>query len=338
MSSKMRHGLLISLVVIGLFVMWFGNSHAETINYIYDELNRLKRVEYGDGTVIEYTYDKAGNRLEKAISYSDITPPTTTASPSGGTYNTAQSVTLTCSDGFGSGCDKIYYTADGTTPTTASAVYISPINISVTTDLKFFAKDRVGNAETVKTETYTISAGAGTIDMEPAIVWVGLKNSDDQGTQFDLRAELYINDTLISEGETLCITEVTRNPSYAKEVTVPFGPVSNGAHGPGDILSLRLLTRIGTNPDGSKCTGPGGSHNNAVGLRLYYDSPTRPSGFGAEISPDPMKDYFLHSTSENYFLNDVSPTGPVKYKDSSAVNYNYGNQWKEIGTWQMVLE
>jgi hypothetical protein len=60
MSSKMRHGLLISLVVIGLFVMWFGNSHAETINYIYDELNRLKRVEYGDGTVIEYTYDKAG--------------------------------------------------------------------------------------------------------------------------------------------------------------------------------------------------------------------------------------------------------------------------------------
>jgi YD repeat-containing protein len=42
--------------------MWFGNSHAETINYIYDELNRLKRVEYGDGSAIEYTYDSAGNR------------------------------------------------------------------------------------------------------------------------------------------------------------------------------------------------------------------------------------------------------------------------------------
>ena len=28
----------------------------------------------------------------------------------------------------------------------------------------------------------------------PATFWIGLKNSDDQGTQFDLRAEIYIND------------------------------------------------------------------------------------------------------------------------------------------------
>jgi len=338
MPSKMRYGLLISLVVISLIVILFNTSYADTTNYVYDELNRLIRVEYGDGSVVEYTYDKAGNRLGKTIQVVDITPPTTTASPAGGVYSTPQFVTLSCSDGAGFGCDKIYYTTDGSTPTTSSSVYSSPINIFVTTTLKFFAKDLAGNSESVKTETYTISTGAGTIEINPATVWIGLKNSDDQGTQFDLRAEFYINDALISEGETLCITGVTRNPSYAKEVTVPFGPVSNGAHGPGDILSLRLLTRIGTNPDGSKCSGPGGSHNNAVGLRLYYDSPTRPSGFGAEISPDPMKDYFLHSTAGNYFLNDVSPSGTVKYKDSSGVNYNYGNQWKEIGTWQMLLE
>jgi len=145
---------------------------------------------------------------------------------------------------------------------------------------------------------------------------------------------LYVNDDLVSEGETLCITGVTRNPSYAKEVTVPFGPVSNGVYEPGDTLSLKLLTRIGTNPDGSKCTG----HNNAVGLRLYYDSPTRPSGLGALISPAPMKDYFLHSAGGTYFLDDLSPTGTVKYKDSSSVNYNNGNPWKEIGIWRMVLE
>jgi acyl dehydratase len=48
MPSKMRHGLLISLVVVSLVVLWFGNSHAETVNYFYDELNHLKRVEYED--------------------------------------------------------------------------------------------------------------------------------------------------------------------------------------------------------------------------------------------------------------------------------------------------
>jgi YD repeat-containing protein len=89
MSSKMRHGLLISIAVTGLFFTSVLTSYAETINYIYDELNRLIRVEYGSGAAIEYTYDKAGNRLQKAISCSEATPPTTSASPPGGTYNTA---------------------------------------------------------------------------------------------------------------------------------------------------------------------------------------------------------------------------------------------------------
>jgi hypothetical protein len=51
----------------------------------------------------------------------------------------------------------------------------------------------------------------------PATLWIGLKNSDDIGTQFDLRAEVYINDEytsrLASAGETRCITVVTRNPN-----------------------------------------------------------------------------------------------------------------------------
>jgi hypothetical protein len=45
----MRHRLLISLVVISLIVISFTTSYPDTTNYIYDELNRLIRVEYGDG-------------------------------------------------------------------------------------------------------------------------------------------------------------------------------------------------------------------------------------------------------------------------------------------------
>ncbi len=156
MPSKIRHGLLISIAVIGLFFTSVLTSYAETINYIYDELNRLIRVEYGNGTVIEYTYDKTGNRLEKAISYSDTTPPTTTASPPGGVYNTCQTVTLTCNDGGGSGCNKIYYTTDGTTPTTSSSFYSAPILMSENATLKFFATDLAGNSEMVKSEMYTV--------------------------------------------------------------------------------------------------------------------------------------------------------------------------------------
>lgn len=38
-------------------------AFAESLSYTYDSLNRLTKVDYGNGTVINYTYDAAGNRL-----------------------------------------------------------------------------------------------------------------------------------------------------------------------------------------------------------------------------------------------------------------------------------
>ena len=86
----------------------------------------------------------------------DTTAPVTTASPAGGTYTTAQTVTLTCGDGLGSGCDKTYYTTDGTVPTTASNVYGGPLLIASTATLKYFSKDLAGNTAAVKTQSYKV--------------------------------------------------------------------------------------------------------------------------------------------------------------------------------------
>jgi len=77
------------------------------------------------------------------------------ASPAAETFATAQSVTLTTipSDA------KIYYTIDGTDPTTASTLYSGAINISVTTTLKAIAvKDGMNNSD-ILTAVYTIGSG-----------------------------------------------------------------------------------------------------------------------------------------------------------------------------------
>lgn len=82
----------------------------------------------------------------------DLTPPVTTASPPGGNYVTPQAVTLTANEPA-----TIYYTINGSTPTTSSPIYSSPIIISAAnTTLKFFARDVAGNTENVRTETYSV--------------------------------------------------------------------------------------------------------------------------------------------------------------------------------------
>src|SRR5947209_20576698 len=45
-------------------------AFANSVSYAYDSLNRLTRVDYGNGAVIDYTYDAAGNRLTRVATAS----------------------------------------------------------------------------------------------------------------------------------------------------------------------------------------------------------------------------------------------------------------------------
>jgi hypothetical protein len=78
---------------------------------------------------------------------------TPTFSPAAGTYATTQSVTL--SDTTPSA--TIYYTIDGTTPTTASTVYAGPITVSATQTIKALASATGYTASAVASAAYTIS-------------------------------------------------------------------------------------------------------------------------------------------------------------------------------------
>ena len=140
----------------------------------------------------------------------------------------------------------------------------------------------------------------------------------------------------MTSGLTRCISGVTRNPNNALEAVVALDPIPSSAaiYRTGDVLSFRVLTRIGTNSDDTQCLG----HKNAVGLRLYYGGLQRPSGFGAELTPNPLRDFYLHSSGSVNFLNSVAPT-PVtpRFKDSPPVSFAGGNLWKEVGTWNMTV-
>ena len=73
-------------------------------------------------------------------------------SPGGGTYTSAVTVTLSDSTAGAT----IYYTMDGSTPTTASPVYSGPIMVTQTTTIKAMAAAGGMANSAVASATYTI--------------------------------------------------------------------------------------------------------------------------------------------------------------------------------------
>ncbi len=83
--------------------------------------------------------------------YTVQVPDGPTFSVAAGTYAAAQTVELKAADGA-----TIYYTTDGTEPTTSSTKYTSAITVSQTMTLKAIAVDAQGNLSKVATASYSI--------------------------------------------------------------------------------------------------------------------------------------------------------------------------------------
>lgn len=86
--------------------------------------------------------------------------PTLTVTPASGSFaaGTSQTVTMTATDD-GVTAPKIYYTLDGSTPTSASTLYTAPFTVNSTTTLKAVAIDDMNVSSGVVERTYTFATG-----------------------------------------------------------------------------------------------------------------------------------------------------------------------------------
>lgn len=101
---------------------------------------------------VEYYINEGGSTTEKVA--------TPTFTPAAGVYTSAPSVEISsATDGA-----TVYYTTDGTEPTTSSSVYGSAIIVSETTTIKAIAVKAGLDNSTVATATYAILDHAGTAE------------------------------------------------------------------------------------------------------------------------------------------------------------------------------
>jgi peptidoglycan/xylan/chitin deacetylase (PgdA/CDA1 family) len=173
----------------------------------------------GTTTVNFRSWDIKGNveatktQVIQVVPAPDTTPPTSAISCDGTTcastnYSGGTTVTLTATDNVGgTGVDKIYYSLDGTDPTTSSTVYTKPFMLAGNTTVKFFATDVAGNAEAVQTQQLSIT---------PFPVTVSLTWDDQYENQWlylrplllshNMRATLYVITDDTNHGYSCCMT------------------------------------------------------------------------------------------------------------------------------------
>ena len=153
-----------------------------------------------------------------------ITPPAATPmfSPAAGTYTSAQSVTL--SDATAGA--TIYYTTDGSTPTTASTKYTGAITVSTTETIEAIAV-ATGNANSaVATATYTISIPtAATPTFSPA---AGTYTAAQSVTLADATAGATIYYTTDGSTPTASSTKYTAAIAVAATETIKAIAVASG--------------------------------------------------------------------------------------------------------------
>ncbi len=108
-----------------------------------------------DSAIASASYTISGSQQQVA---------TPTFSPAAGTYSSAQTVTISTAT---SGA-TIYYTTNGTNPTTGSNAYTAPITVSASQTVKAIAVKAGMTNSAIASASYTIGAPSGLAKFEPA--------------------------------------------------------------------------------------------------------------------------------------------------------------------------
>jgi hypothetical protein len=189
-------------------------------------------------------------------------------------------------------------------------------------DVGVRARDRAGNWSLVRTGQLVVQNPVSQLSaLTPAKVWVGLKNSDDVGTKFDLLAEVYRDETLVTTGHLDNVPGGSSGFTNAKLHTIPFDAFAPVAVPSGSQLKIRLYVR-------NACVGP--THNSGT-ARLWYNDSAADSRFGATVGGSSV-DYHLLS---GQLLGSAAGPGPKKTVDVAAGAPC--SAFKTFGTWTVTV-
>jgi hypothetical protein len=199
--------------------------------------------------------------------------------------------------------------------------------------IQVFLRDMVGNTVVLgETDlvtrgfpaTLTVAQSCNQLTaLGPAEVWLGLKNSDDVGTKFDLRAEVSRNGVVIGSGQLDGVSGGSSgfNNALLRTINLALSAPINVC--PGDTLSLKLSVRIAANVPG---------HRSGT-ARLWFNDSAANSQFSTTMGNATTANFLLNGFS----LGSVAGSGPKKTIDVFVDRAVGGNPFKPFGTWSKTF-
>ncbi len=157
----------------------------------------------------------------------------------------------------------------------------------------------------------------------PVQIWLGLKNSDDVGTKFDLLAEVLKNGTLVGSGQLDGVAGGSSGFNNAVLRTINLALSSPVDISAGDTLSIRLSVRIAVGVSG---------HRSGT-ARLWFNDAAANSQFGSTIGETTNNHFLLNA----FALGNAAGSGPKKTIDVFVDRAVGGNPFKPFGTWSKIF-
>jgi hypothetical protein len=189
--------------------------------------------------------------------------PSVNFSPAAGIYSAAQPVTISDSDSNA----QIFYTTDGSTPTTSSTLYTSPVNVAASETINAIAVDPSLNVSNVATAAYVITSGGEAINFPNGFaITTGLTLNGSTLATNDSRMQL------TDGGPNEAGSVFWNTPINTQAFTTQFTFQLSSAQANGFTFTIQNVgpTALGGDSAGLGYQGIGVAHGNSVAVKFNF--------------------------------------------------------------------